>query len=940
LTPERWQRAREVFEAALAHGPEERDSFVVAACGADAELLAEVRKLLLAHDEAGSFLDKPVIEAETDSEPTRRQPSTDSNQLNPPHAPAAQQARRAYPSNSPSGGRFVAGTMLAGRYRIVGLLGRGGMGEVYKAEDLKLNQPVALKFLPESLALDGAMLARFHNEVRTARQITHPNVCRVHDIGEAAGLHFLSMEFIDGEDLSSLLRRIGRLPGDKAVELARQICAGLAAAHEAGVLHRDLKPANVMIDGRGRARITDFGLAVVSAELSGAEVLAGTPAYMAPEQLTGKEATPKSDLYALGLVLYELFTGKRAYEAKSVGELIRLREQSTPPTPSSHVKEIDPLAERVIMRCLEKEAHKRPSSAVQVALALPGGDPLQAALAAGETPSPEMIAAAGGEAGLRPAVAVACLVAVIVGLITAAWVNGKTRIIHRLPFDNPPEVLAHKAREIAAQLGYPNQPADQVWDFAYNTDYLRYVEKAPSPTRWNNLQPQAILFRYRESPRHFQTAILGWQTDLSISRYLPTSPSGMINLGLDPQGRLLWFSAVPPRVNEAVAITPDWDALLRAAGLDPTRFTQSEPQWTPPSAFDARIAWTETSLGEQPGLARVEAASWRGRPVYFEIVYPWTKLSQAEVSAITENLPASGAVFYLPVLIAVVMVARWNYRRGQGDHLGAFKLASLILSLYVLTNVLSANYAPPIQEKALTLLRALIFPTFAAACSWLFYFAFEPYVRRYWPTTLISWSRIMTGRLRDTLVGRDVLIGILGGVAIFLLSRLRASTSDYLHEVIFGAWDCLFSLIGMRMTGSVFAVHIGDSFTNAIMLLFTLFLLRALLRRQWLAAVITILALTFNDPVGRPNMGVISICVGALYSTIFVFIGVRFGFVALVCSLFANGVLHVFPLALNFSAWYAGTEIFALLAVLSVAVWGFHTSLGGRKVFQGGLLEE
>ncbi len=161
-------------------------------------------------------------------------------------------------------GRFVTGSMLAGRYRIVSLLGRGGMGEVFKAEDLKLNQTVALKFLPEAIALDGAALARFHNEVRIARQVAHPNVCRVYDIGEVEGWHFISMEFIDGEDLSSLLRRIGRLPGDKAVEIARQLCAGLSAAHEMGILHRDLKPANVMIDGRGKARITDFGLAVVS----------------------------------------------------------------------------------------------------------------------------------------------------------------------------------------------------------------------------------------------------------------------------------------------------------------------------------------------------------------------------------------------------------------------------------------------------------------------------------------------------------------------------------------------------------------------------------------------------------------------------------------------------------------------------------------------------
>src|SRR5437762_2299506 len=160
-------------------------------------------------------------------------------------------------------GRFAPGTLLEGRYRIVGRLGRGGMGEVYRADDLKLGQPVALKFLPESLAGDATRLARFLGEVRMARQVSHSSVCRVYDIGETDHLHFISMEYVDGEDLASLLRRIGRLPQDKAVVVARQICAGLSAAHEKGILHRDLKPANVMIDGRGHVRITDFGLAVL-----------------------------------------------------------------------------------------------------------------------------------------------------------------------------------------------------------------------------------------------------------------------------------------------------------------------------------------------------------------------------------------------------------------------------------------------------------------------------------------------------------------------------------------------------------------------------------------------------------------------------------------------------------------------------------------------------
>src|SRR5712692_1736589 len=218
--------------------------------------------------------------------------------------------------------RFVPGTMLAERYRIVGLLGKGGMGEAYRAEDLKLGQPVALKFLPEHLLSDGAALARFHREVRVARQVSHKNVCRVYDIGEVDGRHFLSMEFIKGEELSLLLHRSERLPSDKATQIARQICAGLAAAHDVGVLHRDLKPSNVMIDEHGNARILDFGLAGLIDEFGDDEMRAGTPAYMAPEQIEGKEQTVKSDIYSLGLVLYELFTGKRAFEASSLNDMI------------------------------------------------------------------------------------------------------------------------------------------------------------------------------------------------------------------------------------------------------------------------------------------------------------------------------------------------------------------------------------------------------------------------------------------------------------------------------------------------------------------------------------------------------------------------------------------------------------------------------------------
>ncbi|HSE21795.1 MAG TPA: serine/threonine-protein kinase, partial [Pyrinomonadaceae bacterium] len=384
--------------------------------------------------------------------------------------------------------RFVAGTILADRYRIVGLLGKGGMGEVYRADDLKLSQPVALKFLPAKF-FDGAVLARFHREVRVARQVSHKNVCRVYDIGEIDGHHFLSMEYIKGEELSSLLRRIGRLPSDKAVQIARQICAGLAAAHESAVLHRDLKPSNVMIDEQGNALITDFGLAGLADEFRDDEIAAGTPAYMAPEQLEGKNVTIRSDIYSLGLVLYEVFTGKKAFDAPTIGQLLDLRRSdTTPTTPSSLVQNIDPLVERVILRCLEKDPDKRPVSALQVAAALPGGDPLAAALAAGETPSPEMVAATPKEGVLRPGVALACLASILVGFVLIIWLSGKVDLHRRVPFEKSSEALRERAIAIVDRLGYTDPPADRAYGFNTSADYFRYVlDHDSSPARWNQL---------------------------------------------------------------------------------------------------------------------------------------------------------------------------------------------------------------------------------------------------------------------------------------------------------------------------------------------------------------------------------------------------------------------------------------------------------------------
>jgi serine/threonine-protein kinase len=288
------------------------------------------------------------------------------------------------------------------------------MGEVYRADDLKLQQSVALKFLPPALSADPGRLSRFAGEVRIARAVSHPNVCRVFDIGEHEGLHFLSMEYVDGDDLASLLRRVGRLHPDKATDIGRQLCAGLAAAHQQGVLHRDLKPANVLVDSRGRAHIADFGLAIAIGKGADPDI-AGTPAYMAPEQFSGAPLSEKTDLYALGLVIYELFTGRRF--AGGAGD--RAGDSALP---------------AIVAQCLRRSPDERPASAAAVAAGLPGASSIAASVDGATNATLQRRALAPGPAWLM-------LAAAAVGILAVA---SQSHILTFQPSDvlNPPDALA------------------------------------------------------------------------------------------------------------------------------------------------------------------------------------------------------------------------------------------------------------------------------------------------------------------------------------------------------------------------------------------------------------------------------------------------------------------------------------------------------------------
>jgi len=260
---------------------------------------------------------------------------------------------------------------LAPRYEILDALGEGGMGMVYRVRDRETTEVLALKLLRPEIARDPAMMERFKNELRLARRITHKNVCRIHDFNRLGDLAYLTMEYVDGESLRLYLRRLGRLTPERTIDLARQIAAGLGEAHAQGVVHRDLKPENVMLGRDGLVKILDFGIArALGSDTAVTRTLAGTPEYMAPEQSQGKTVDQRADLYALGLILYECLTGRRAFSGATPVEVALKQLKERPLPPRKLMADTPPHFEAIVMRCLEKEPARRFASVTELQRAL------------------------------------------------------------------------------------------------------------------------------------------------------------------------------------------------------------------------------------------------------------------------------------------------------------------------------------------------------------------------------------------------------------------------------------------------------------------------------------------------------------------------------------------------------------------------------------------
>jgi len=337
MEPERWRQIDQLLEAALERRPDERDAFLAIACAGDESLRLEVESLLRSDEAAESFIEEPVVALAADV-------------LAEKHVQA------------------LAGRRI-GHYKILSRLGAGGMGEVYLAEDLKLARRVAIKFLTPALMLDEEARKRMLREARAAAALDHPNICTIHEVGDEAGRSFIVMQYIEGETLAERIKR-ERLELSEALAIAIQVAEALHEAHQHRIIHRDIKPQNLMLTARGQVKVLDFGLAKVARErvvapeeadtsslMSTPGAIVGTVLYMSPEQARGERLDARSDIFSFGTTLYEMVSGRRPFEAKSMAEIISaiLTREAPPLEQAGAPEELG----RIVQRCLEKDLERR-----------------------------------------------------------------------------------------------------------------------------------------------------------------------------------------------------------------------------------------------------------------------------------------------------------------------------------------------------------------------------------------------------------------------------------------------------------------------------------------------------------------------------------------------------------------------------------------------------
>jgi serine/threonine-protein kinase len=727
-----------------------------------------------------------------------------------------------------------------------------------------------------------------------------------------------------------------------------------------------LKPANVLIDGQGRAHLADFGLATLAGERRDAVEIAGTPGYMAPEQLEGREVTARTDVYALGLVLYEMFTGRRALASEAAAGSLS-KNTLVQPSLSLDLPDVDPAIEHVILRCLERNPARRPASPIAVAAALPGRNLLAVTLASGETPSPDTVAAAGEAGTLSPLSGALCFASVIIGLILLAVSAHDVNLIGLSRLERGPQFFTERAHTILRNLAYLEPAGDEMAGYTANLDYLQYIDTHDqSPTRWRTLarpQPAALLYWYRQSPRRL-TPLGG---AIIVTRVNPpTTSPGMVSMTLDQTGQLVSLVIVPAQQNGSDGApqraVPDWQVLFDQAGLPLAQFSPVESQRIPPVYADARAAWQGVCPTRPEIPIRVEAAAALGRPVYFEVVAPWSRRTSDPAEAGTTPGERTGlfmrtVVGPLALAIAIVLALR-NLRSGRGDRRGAMRVSVFIGAVTAASIALETGDLQVLSKGP-----PIVF--FVPSAVWLLYLALEPHFRRIWPGIMIGWSRLLAGNVRDPLVGRDVLVGVLVGIGDSLTLAFHAQLRRWAgapppfpiganNDPFVGAAASSDLLLGGRFAlsrtlGSVVTIPVLVWTLLMFLLLFVLFVV---LRRRWLAMTAMILCLTVfyavthsgwllayaPDDLVPPSAS--DIALFAVIQSAIVVIAVRYGLLTMLVAAVVSIWLTPLPITIDSSAPYASSSRLVIAAVISLALYGWHTALAGSPMFGTSFLKD
>jgi hypothetical protein len=604
----------------------------------------------------------------------------------------------------------------------------------------------------------------------------------------------------------------------------------------------------------------------------------------------------------------------------------------------------------VIQRCLERDPAKRPATAIQVAAALPGGDPLAAALAAGETPSPAMVAASGEKEGLRPAIAWACMVLILVGLAALAALSNRMSVVNLTPLPLAPEVLAQKARELTQTVGY-GQGVDTSYGFGRYSGFVTHIDDTDkSVHRWDQLRsggaPPVILFWYRESPQYMQNSDFTW-TPGAFPEQPPARISGMVQEFFTPEGRLTEFLGVPPQLEkpEDAAVSapaPDWGPLFAAAKLDPKNFQPTTPLWSALVASDTRAAWLGTWPGRPDLPLRLEGQAFRGKVVFFGTYFSWDTPERQRGDTRSTNDKVQGAIglgIFLLIVGMGIVLARGNIRAGRSDWKGAARLAIFTFLLALVAMSFFAHHIPTDGELSLIIMMcgwALV----GSALVWLMYVALEPHVRKRWPTSLVSWSRVWGGEILDPVVGRDVLLGVafavlwaviadVGNLLPGWMGKTPSAPDSNLDFIILGGIHYTIGDILLNLTLYIF---------GSLALFFIFFLVRLLLRNQWLA-VAAVVAL-FGLPALFTEHAALHAVENMLVFGTALLLLVRFGLLALLVALCVNNVLQAYPLTAHLSEWYAQPTIIVFVMVTALAVFGFYTSTAGKARLGGISLDE